>query len=128
MSSISVNEILNLAKDDLPDNLVGVTPKAWVRFDGTGTVIKSFKVNSVVRNTLGNFTITLEENQGGANYLVFATGSTPVQNVESTRGTVSYLQENTATTVRIINAQNGDNGVSANYLDGWTTSVMIFDL
>ena len=40
-------------------NNAKTSPAAWVRFDGTtGTMVQSYGVSQVVRNSVGNYTIT----------------------------------------------------------------------
>jgi hypothetical protein len=47
--------------------------KAWVRFSSTGVVLSSFNVSSVVRNSVGNYTVNFSAALPDANYAVSVT-------------------------------------------------------
>lgn len=57
MSTLQVGNILNENGDDIPDNLVPTTAKAWVSFVGTGTVtiLDSYNVSSVTDVGTGTY-------------------------------------------------------------------------
>jgi hypothetical protein len=50
--------------------------KAWVQFDGTGTVsvTNSYNITSVSDNAVGNYTITIADNFANSNYTATASG------------------------------------------------------
>lgn len=51
-------------------------PKAWVNFDGTsGSIIVSYNVSGVVRNSAGNYTVSFTTPFSSANYCSQVTGS-----------------------------------------------------
>tara|TARA_B100000035_G_C20629840_1_gene391835 strand:+ start:34 stop:417 length:384 start_codon:yes stop_codon:yes gene_type:complete len=60
---------------------IGQLAKAWVNFDGTGTLAVSddFNVSSVTDNGTGNYTVNFTTNMSNANYAVavssYMTGS-----------------------------------------------------
>jgi hypothetical protein len=61
--------------------LTGTTCKAWVNFNGTGTVAirASYNVSSVTDNGVGNYTINFTEALADANYSASITGNaTPI--------------------------------------------------
>jgi len=59
------------------DNVAKRTAKAWVNFDGTGTVAirDDFNVSSITDNGTGDYTINLSSNLSDTNYSVIATSS-----------------------------------------------------
>lgn len=59
--------------------------KAWIRFDGTGTISidDSFNVTSIVDNGTGNYTINWDTDFATANYSVQISASVAQQRIES---------------------------------------------
>jgi hypothetical protein len=47
--------------------------KTWVRFNASGVVLSSFNVSSVVRNSVGNYTVNFSAALPDANYAVSVT-------------------------------------------------------
>jgi hypothetical protein len=72
------------------------TCKAWVKFDGAGNMLNSYNIASVVRTSIGSFTITFSTPQPNANYIV--SGSVPLasNNDGNTGGNFNII--NTPTT------------------------------
>jgi len=89
------------------DNVASRTAKAWVNFNGTGTVAirASFNVSSITDNSTGNFTVTFATAFADANYC-FAFGSQtsgihdfrPVVKDTDTIGSSSFVVLNAAST------------------------------
>ena len=52
------------------------TAKAWVNFNGQGTIAArdSFNLASLTDNGTGDYTITFSNNMGNANYIIHTTG------------------------------------------------------
>ena len=90
--------------------------KAWVNLNGTGTIAirESFNVLSIVDNGVGDITINFINNMANANYSVSGSG---VKGGTPSRGAVILIDTQTVSSVRILTAQNGDNGASPNVLD-----------
>ena len=71
MSTLKVDNLLNAAGNESPISVPGAA-KAWVNFNGTGTVSirNSFNVSSITDNGLGDYTITLTNALGNSNYCI----------------------------------------------------------
>lgn len=76
-----------------PGNAAGQLCRAWVNFDGTGTVAirASYNVSSITDNGVGDYTITFTTAMPDANYAVSGTGS------NSAGGSATSLYVNTTT-------------------------------
>ena len=81
MSKISADNISN--KDDtkeIPtDTVIAGSAKAWVNFDGTGTVAirDSFNVSSITDNGTGDYTVNFTNAMNDANYSLAAISDHP---------------------------------------------------
>lgn len=79
MSTLRTNTISNAAGTaSVPtDTVVSGTAKAWVNFNGTGTVAirTSFNVSSITDNGVGDFTVNFSTAMPDANYVVSGMGS-----------------------------------------------------
>jgi len=73
--NITFGKLSNSATE--ADNVAKRTAKAWVNFDGTGTVAirDDFNVSSITDNGTGDYTINLSSNLLDTNYSVIATSS-----------------------------------------------------
>lgn len=98
----------------LNDATVGVC-RAWVNFNGTGTVAirASFNVSSITDNGTGDYTVNFTTAMTDANYS-YSSGS--VNNFGSL-----YLSSVTSSALRIINTNNAGTPV-----DGATLCAVIF--
>jgi len=69
MSTLRVDTIQNAAGTDSPINVPG-TAKAWVNFNGTGTVAirASYNVSSITDVALGQYTVNFTTAMPDANY------------------------------------------------------------
>lgn len=76
MSTIKTNTLTNLAgtKSVPVDTVVDGSAKAWVNFNGTGTVEirASFNVSSITDNGTGDYTINFINPMPDANYVIDA--------------------------------------------------------
>lgn len=89
MSTLRVNTVTDSAGSGNPD--VGIDTsgiaKAWVNFNGTGTVAirKSFNVSSITDNGTGNYTVNFTTPMADANYLpvYYMEGGFDVQRYQS---------------------------------------------
>ena len=119
-----VNADINASAAIASTKLSGVTSevKAWVNFNGTGTVAirGSFNVSSITDNGVGDYTVNFTTAMSDTNYAVvamtggFNSGNAPIGFYESV-GTAR-----TASLVRLFSSQ----GLSA--VDGDKESVAIF--
>ena len=116
---------MSTAKFDTLSNLAGTqsvpvatvaqgSAKAWVNFNGTGTVAirASFNVTSITDNSTGNFTVNFTNAMPDANYAVAGLNGSWVQ--QSSTMTASSC---------VIVSFNSTNGAN---IDAATNSVAIF--
>jgi len=91
--------------------------KAWVNFNGTGTVaIRSSKnVTSITDNGTGDYTVNFTTAMADSNYLVNATGSIPIPGgasgihiSEATTTTSSFARTTSSIRVWSLNFQGGN--------------------
>ncbi len=79
MSTIKATTLSNLAgsKTVPTDTVVDGSAKAWVNFNGTGTVAirRSFNVSSITDNGTGDYTVNFTAAMVDANYSPAGTGS-----------------------------------------------------
>ena len=100
--------------------------KAWVNFNGTGTVAirDSFNVSSITDNGTGDYTVNFTTAFANANYAVIASSSNDGTNnalsinTQSTQGSISVP---TTTSVRMQIAKAG-----VGYFDATYVNVAIF--
>ena len=107
MSSLKTNNISNLngtltiPTDTAIDLIENGTAKAWVNFNGTGTVAirAAYNVTSITDNGAGDYTVNFTNAFSDANYAVIATGGYP-----SAAGALSInnTTAQTVSTVRLI--------------------------
>lgn len=113
-----------------PDNTVQTTAaassasaKAWVNFDGTGTVAirASFNVSSITDNGAGDYTVNFTTALADADYALLGTGQyddSTVNPIIKVSGPISP----TTTAARIQSTNSGTSGVS----DALRVSVSVF--
>jgi len=110
------------------DNVASRTAKAWVNFNGTGTVAiqTSFNVSSITDNGTGDYTINFTATLADGNYAVFGTG----KGSGVSDGACVWIKDSTTPTssaVNILTGQTGRAGVNAYItLDNSFNSVLIF--
>jgi len=92
MSTLAVGTIKSISSaapvfQNTSGTEIGQLAKAWINFNGTGTIAirDSFNVSSITDNATGDTTITLANAQPNANYVVCAssgaTSTDPLRNV-----------------------------------------------
>jgi len=74
MSTLRVDTIQNASGTDSPINVPG-TAKAWVNFNGTGTVAirASYNVSSITDNGTGDYTVNFTLALADTNYVIIGT-------------------------------------------------------
>lgn len=95
---------------------IGTLCRAWVNFNGTGTVAirASFNVSSITDNGAGDYTVNFTTALPDTNYSMsgscLAVGATNVQNVVNIAGTESAATTYSTTQCRIVvgRASNGN--------------------
>lgn len=108
MSTLRVNAIQNSTGGELV-NASGMA-RAWVNFNGTGTVAirDSFNVTSITDNGTGHYTVNLTTAMASANYCIVATAKT--SDVSSADTTIAQWHTVTTSAFRLASSQ-GNNGV-----------------
>ena len=120
MSTLKVDNLLNSAGNGSPISVPGAA-KAWVNFNGSGTVAirADYNVSSITDNGTGQYTVTFTNAMTDANYSTLATVEESGVSVHSSTNNV--LQQ-TATAARIGTYLSG---TSTNY-DCDQVNVVIF--
>lgn len=122
MSTLRVDTIQNAAGTDSPISVPG-TAKAWVNFNGQGTVAirASYNVSSITDNGVGNYTVNFTTALSDTNYCVAGSAD---DIASSTAGTYFVPHNGTAPTttavrIRMLNS-------TPNYTDRESVNVAIF--
>ena len=79
MSTIKTETLSTPSNATVPvDTVVNGTAKAWVNFNGTGTVAirRAFNVSSITDNRTGDYTVNFSTAMTDANYAAVRTSST----------------------------------------------------
>lgn len=101
MSTIKATTLSNLAgsKTVPTDTVVDGSAKAWVNFNGTGTVAirRAFNVSSITDNGTGNYAVNFTNPMTDANYAALVTGGDT-----SSGTTLSQSPFNTSPTVNAV--------------------------
>lgn len=103
--------------------------RAWVNFNGTGTVAirASGNVSSITDNGVGDYTINFTTNMPDADYAVNASGYLTGLGNEGETTVRSHLSAPSSSSVRIANGVPGTNGSTAfSYRDSAYIDVLIF--
>lgn len=111
MSTLKLDTLSNKAGTaSVPsDTIVSGTAKAWVHFDGTGTVAirRAFNVGSITDNGTGNYTINFSTAMPDANYC-YTCGVGNADHSSSTR-TISLLSIDASGLQILTEATSGTN-------------------
>jgi len=109
MSTLKVNTIQNASGGNAStvDNIQQGIAKAWVNFNGTGTIAMrdSFNVSSITDNGTGDTTITLTNAMSNTNYAV--TGASGQSSTDPFR-ILGLYNSFTTTTFRVLSQFHGD--------------------
>ena len=106
MSTLKLDTLSNKAGTaSVPsDTIVSGTAKAWVNFDGTGTVAirRAFNVSSITDNSTGKYTVNFTTAMPDANYaaVVGTVGDSSPYNQPVLVSTATY----TASSVQVFNS------------------------
>jgi|TARA_R100000455_G_C6263700_1_gene118973 hypothetical protein len=102
MSTLKVNTIQNTsaAHSSTPEQIAQGRAKAWINFNGTGTVAirDSFNVSSITDNGQGDYTVTMTTAMSNTNYAVQATSGDGATSAVRGCGVMNSL---TTTTFRV---------------------------
>jgi hypothetical protein len=117
MSTLKLDTIASRDGTESTDvtNVINGSAKAWVNFNGTGTVAirDSFNVSSITDNSTGNYTVTFTNALSNANYsaiISIASANTGVSSINRTGQILSNPDVPSTTAVRV---QTGINYYSA---------------
>lgn len=93
--------------------------KAWVNFNGTGTIAArdSENLSSLTDNGTGDYTINLSNGMDDANYSFAGSGNASGSGVNARGAVITQHTTMTATSLRIYTNRNGDNGAGPVNLD-----------
>ena len=113
-NTITANTIISTTGNTVPiATVVSGTAKAWVNFNGTGTVAirSSFNVSSITDNGTGDYTVNFTNAMPDTNYVTLSMCSTDSDNptIVNLQGTTGSA---TTSSIRIQNAKQ-TNGASA---------------
>ena len=120
MSTIKTTTLSTQGGSTVPvDTVVNGTAKAWVNFNGTGTVAirRAFNVSSVTDRNVGRYTVNLTTAMPDSNFTVSCVGST---NNGDNVGESFQAYAASTTTIPITA------GTTSAYLDAPTVCIAIF--
>jgi hypothetical protein len=120
MSTLRVDTIQNAAGTDSPISVPG-TAKAWVNFNGTGTVAirASYNVSSITDNGTGTYTINLATALTDTNYVVVV----GAQNNTTNTNTATNIHQGAAPTTSAFRLEHVENSAAT---DASQLAVAIF--
>ena len=131
MSTLSTANIESKAANtppvikDLNGTEVGQFARAWVNFNGTGTVAirDSFNVSSITDNGTGNYTVTFTNAMSDANYAAFCSNMFDDDSVNNGGGVWANLTRfaQTTTQVRVVSES-----YTSTLYDVKTVNVVVF--
>lgn len=125
MSTVRFNTLQNAAgsKSVQVDTVVDGSAKAWVNFNGTGTVAirAAFNVTSITDNGSGDYTVNFTTSMVDVNYAAVVTAG-GVGTLASGNATIGWAAINAVNSVRL---GVSDNNTDANF-DASNVSVAIF--
>jgi hypothetical protein len=108
MSTLKLDTIASRDGTESTDvtNVINGSAKAWVNFNGTGTVAirDSFNVSSITDNSTGNYTVTFTNALSNANYsaiISIASANTAVSSINRTGQILSNPDVPSTTSVRV---------------------------
>lgn len=106
MSTLRVSNIADTAGSNIstPSAIANGICKAWVNFNGTGTVAirASFNVSSITDNGVGNYAVNFATALSDANYcVVVAASASPGGGTSSTVITGEYVAARTSSSIRV---------------------------
>ena len=116
MSTLKVNTIQNTsaAHSSTPEQIAQGRCKAWVNFNGTGTVAirDSFNVGSITDNGTGSYTLNFSTAMPSANYVLCMSGST---NNSYTRAGTQTPSSMTTSTAAVQTANSSGSSADREY-------------
>lgn len=120
MSTITVQTISNGSVSTSSANVINGSAKAWVNFNGTGTVAirASYNVSSITDNGTGDYTVNFTNAFADANYSTVLTGG-------NSGGLVAFMAEaSTAPTTSAVRMRTANSSFAL--VDQLIVNVAIF--
>ena len=126
-SGAIVDADVNASAAIIDSKLTGTTCKAWVNFNGTGTVAirASYNVSSITDNGTGDYTVNFTTALADANYSVNGTASGNGAHPTFAMATAHDVAPS-ASSLRIYTARTGGGGSGGDKIDSTYASVAIF--
>lgn len=119
MSTLKANNLANNSggPSRSMDDIVGATPRAWVNFNGTGTVAirAAYNVSSITDNGTGDYTVNFTNAMPDTNYA--AVGGAGHGSSSTGLVTPQYTQAPTALAIRILTTIAGGSVADFNYVN-----------
>lgn len=105
MSTLRVDTIQNAAGTDSPINVPG-TAKAWVNFNGTGTVAirASYNVSSITDNGTGDYTVNFTSALADANYSMTVSSACNGNLTNTGQNLVASIRDQVTLSCRVFTA------------------------
>jgi uncharacterized protein (AIM24 family) len=118
MSTLVAQTISNGTVSTSSANVIQGSAKAWVNFDGTGTVAirASYNVSSITDNGTGDYTVNFTTAFADTNYAAVVTSNALASSVVGGTGTTS-----STTALQVLSVRPG-----VGYQDSTTMSVSVF--
>jgi hypothetical protein len=115
MSTLKTNTLSNVAgtASTAIENAINGSAKAWVNFNGTGTVAirASYNVSSITDNGTGDYTVNFTNAMADANFSALPCGS------DAAFGSLLATQTaNTTSTVRLFQRQISQAAIDLNFM------------
>ena len=130
MSTLKTNTLSNVAgtASTAIENAINGSAKAWVNFNGTGTVSirGSYNVSSITDNGTGDYTINFTTALPDGNYSLIGVGSNPSLDYRSTISARVNAGTNPSTFLLTTSARVSAVGLSSTINDPETCCVSIF--
>ena len=124
MSTLKLDTIASRDGTESTDvtNVINGSAKAWVNFDGSGTVAinQSFNVSSITDEATGKYIVNLENNMEDTNYAIVV-GPTAVAATTYQRDLVVANNSTTVSSFKLMNQHNQSYAWSDN--DGISAAV-----
>jgi hypothetical protein len=124
MSTLKLDTIASRDGTESTDvtNVINGSAKAWVNFNGTGTVAirDSFNVSSITDNSTGNYTVTFTNAMPDANYSAIISVSSGYTAVSAINRTGQILSNPNIPSTTAVPVQTGVNYYSGSTVEDQT--------
>jgi hypothetical protein len=116
MSTLVAQTISNGTVSTSSENVIQGSAKAWVNFDGTGTVAirGSYNVSSITDNGTGDYTVNFTNAMPNTNYSVNVNGNGPTISDFNNAFVAPYINTPSTSSIRVKG--NDTNGTARDQL------------